>query len=1006
MRAIDGDESYEERLRASEERLRLSEIAGGIATFEYDYDRRVWSWSKQAAPILGMDSKTAEGWEKTVFPDDLLKVQAALEAAKQDGNFYVEFRARRTDKSLHWIVAKGQIAVAIPHPRLRGAIYEITDRKALEVRLLALNETLEARIAELRQEAKNLEILNDTGVAVAAELDLSTLVQTVTDAGVKLTHAEFGAFFYNVLREDGEAYTLYTLSGVPRETFEKFPMPRNTAIFEPTFRGRGPVRSDDILADPRYGKNAPHKGMPEGHLPVRSYLAVSVVSRSGEVLGGLFFGHSQPRVFTDRAQHIVTGLAAQAAVAIDNTRLYQATQQEIEFRRQAEEELQRVNQTLEQRVEERARQLATSQTRLEETERRFRLLVESVTDYAIYMLDSNGSVVNWNAGAQRIKGYEREDIIGRHFSTFYTADERVAEIPAKALAIAAATGKYEAEGWRVRKDGSTFWAGVVINAIKSQDGELIGFAKITRDLTERRAADERARQAQKMEGIGQLTGGVAHDFNNLLTIIIGNLETLQRGLNTAPLPPVERLKRSADNAMRGSRRAESLTQRLLAFSRQTPLEPKPIDIGNLVAGLSDLLRRTLGEQVTVETVLGGGLWRANVDPNQLEVAIINLAVNARDAMPGGGKLTLETANVYLDDNYAASQVEVLPGQYVMVAVTDSGVGMTPEVIARAFDPFFTTKDVGHGTGLGLSQVYGFAKQSGGHVKIYSELGDGTTIKLYFPRVHAAVSDRKSDAAPAVAHGSATETILVVEDDTDVRSYGCDSLRDLGYDVIEAKDGHAALKLLDSHAHIKVLFTDVGLPGGMNGRQLADEARRRRPQLKVLFTTGYARNAIVHDGRLDPGVELITKPYTQAALSTKLRDIIDFSEGPSRILLVEDEPLIQMLAVEFLEDAGLKVDTAGTAREALNKLALIAGRFAAVVVDIGLPDRAGDDLIREIRSMHSSLPIIVASGQGAKDVRELFRDEKQIAFVGKPYLANDLYVALRELRIPVQAKPQH
>jgi PAS domain S-box-containing protein len=1005
MHATDREEGYEERLRASEERLRRGEIAGGIATFEYDYNRGTWGWSAQAAPILGVEGETAVGWERSVFPDDVLKIQAALEAAKQDGQFYVEFRARHNDESLHWIVAKGQIAVAAPHPLLRGAIYEITDRKALEVRLLALNETLEARVAELRQEAKSLEILNDTGVAVAAELDLSTLVQTVTDAGVQLSHAEFGAFFYNVLREDGEAYTLYTLSGVPRAAFENFPMPRNTAIFEPTFRGRGPVRSDDILADPRYGRNAPHKGMPEGHLPVRSYLAVSVVSRSGEVLGGLFFGHSRPRVFTDRAQHIVTGLAAQAAVAIDNARLHQATQQEIGFRRRAEEELQRVNQTLEQRAEERAHQLATSQTKLEDTERRFRLLVESVTDYAIYMLDSQGQVVNWNAGAQRIKGYAREDIIGRHFSTFYTADDRVAEIPAKALAIARSTGKYEAEGWRVRKDGSTFWAGVVINAIKSQDGELIGFAKITRDLTERRAADERARQAQKMESIGQLTGGVAHDFNNLLTIIIGNLETLQRNLNATQLAPVELLKRSADNAMRGSRRAESLTQRLLAFSRQTPLAPKPIDIGHLVGGLSDLLRRTLGERVTVETVLAGGLWRASVDPNQLEVAIINLAVNARDAMPEGGKLTIETANVYLDDNYAANQVEVAPGQYVMIAITDSGVGMPPEVLAKAFDPFFTTKDVGHGTGLGLSQVYGFAKQSGGHVKIYSELGDGTTIKLYFLRVHAAASDRESDAVPAVARGFATETILVVEDDPDVRSYGCDSLRDLGYDVIEAKDGHAALRVLDSNAQVKVLFTDVGLPGGMNGRQLADEARRRRPQLKVLFTTGYARNAIVHDGRLDPGVELITKPYTQAALSTKLRDIIDFSEGPSRILLVEDEPLIQMLAVEFLEDAGLKVDTAGTAREALSKLALISGRFVAVVVDIGLPDRAGDDLIREIRSMHSSMPIVVASGQGAKDVRELFRDEKQIAFVGKPYLANDLYVALRELRVLVQAKPQ-
>jgi PAS domain S-box-containing protein len=1002
MPKTDRDDEYKERFRASEERLRLGEIAGGIATFEYDYGSSAWNWSAQAAAIFGLDKQRLDHWEKAVFFDDVPKIRAAAEAAKQSGNFYVEFRVRYNDDSLHWIAANGQIAPSPSLRLLRGAIYEITTRKALEVRLLALNETLEARVAELRQEARYLEILNDTGVAVAAERDLTTLVQTVTDAGVQLSHAEFGAFFYNVMREDGEAYTLYTLSGVPREAFAKFPMPRNTAIFEPTFRGRGPVRSDDILADPRYGKNAPHRGMPGGHLPVRSYLAVSVVSRSGEVLGGLFFGHSQPRVFTDRAERIVTGLAAQAAVAIDNTRLHQANQQEIDTRRQAEQELQRVNQTLEQRAEQRALQLAASQTRLEDTERRFRLLVESVTDYAIYMLDSHGHVVNWNTGAERIKGYTRDEIIGSHFSMFYTADERANGVPARALAIAATSGKYETEGWRVRKDGSTFWAGVVINAIKSPKDELLGFAKITRDLTERRAADERTRQAQKMEGIGQLTGGVAHDFNNLLTIIIGNLETLQRSLDAVPLS-VERLKRSADNAMRGSRRAESLTQRLLAFSRQTPLAPKPIDIARLVAGLSDLLRRTLGEQVTVETVLGGGLWRANVDPNQLEVAIINLAVNARDAMPKGGKLTLETANVFLDESYAASQVEVVPGQYVMVAVTDSGSGMTPDVLTRAFDPFFTTKDVGHGTGLGLSQVYGFAKQSGGHVKIYSEIGEGTTVKLYFPRVHAAISHDESEGTQVVARGSANETILIVEDDTDVRTYSCDTLRELGYNVLEAKDGHAGLNLLDSQPHIKILFTDVGLPGGMNGRQLADEARRRKPHLRVLFTTGYARNAIVHDGRLDPGVELITKPYTQAALSMKLRDMLDASEGPSRILLVEDEPLIQMLATDFLEDVGLKVDTAGTAREALNKLALVSGGFAAVIVDIGLPDRNGDDLVREIRSMHAALPILVATGKGAKDVREIFQGAKHIGFVGKPYRAEDLYGALRALNVAIQAK---
>jgi PAS domain S-box-containing protein len=1005
MPDTDREADYEERLRASEERLRLGEIAGGIATFEYEYESGAWNWSAQAAAIFGLDQQKLDQWDKVVFVDDVQKILAAVEAARQGANCYVEFRVRHPDDSLHWIAANGQIAHESSQQRLRGAIYEVTARKALEVRLLALNETLEARVTELRLQARNLEILNDTGVAVAAERDLTTLVQTVTDAGVQLSHAEFGAFFYNVLREDGEAYTLYTLSGAPREAFDKFPMPRNTAIFEPTFRGRGPLRSDDILADPRYGKNAPHKGMPEGHLPVRSYLAVSVVSRSGEVVGGLFFGHSRPRVFTDRAERIVSGLAAQAAVAIDNARLHQANQREIESRRRAEQELQQANQTLEHRVEQRVRELAASQTKLEDTERRFRLLVESVTDYAIYMLDSQGHVVNWNTGAERIKGYPREEIIGEHFSRFYTEDERAKGIPARALAIAATSGTYEAEGLRIRKDGTTFWAGVVINAIKSAKGELLGFAKITRDLTERRAADERARQAQKMEGIGQLTGGVAHDFNNLLTIIIGNLETLERNLDTVPLP-VDRLKRSAVNAMRGSRRAEALTQRLLAFSRQTPLAPKPTDISRLVVGLSDMLRRALGEQVAVESVLGGGLWRANVDPNQLEVAIVNLAVNARDAMPQGGKLTIETANIYLDESYAARQVEVAPGQYVMVAVTDTGCGMTPDVLAKAFDPFFTTKDVGHGTGLGLSQVYGFAKQSGGHVKIYSEINEGTTVKLYFPRVHAAVSHDEIEETEVIARGSANETILVVEDDPDVRAYSCEMLRELGYTVLEADNGEVGLRLLDTHPEIKLLFTDVGLPGGMNGRQLADEARRRRPHLPALFTTAYARNAIVHDGRLDPGVELITKPYAQAALATKLRNLLDASEGPNRVLLVEDEPLIQMLAVDFLEDAGLKVDTAGSAREALSKLALVSGGFVAVVVDIGLPDRSGDDLVREIRSIHSSLPIVVATGKGAADVNSVLQGVNHVAFLGKPYRAEDLYGALRALNVAIQAKAGH
>jgi PAS domain S-box-containing protein len=641
--AANGSQGY---LRL-EERLPLAEGASGIAAFELDFASGQWAWTPHVAALFGADPRalprTFEDSLRNVFADDAPKIRMALETAKESGTYYVEFRVRHPDGKLRWLAGQGQMESRdASHSRvLRGTYYQIGERKQLEAKLLAVNETLETRVGELRAEARALEVLNRTGVAIGAELDLERLVQIVTDAGVELSGAQFGAFFYNVLRTDGEAYTLYTLSGAPREAFARFPMPRNTAVFEPTFRGTGTVRSHDILADPRYGKSEPYKGMPPGHLPVRSYLAVPVMSRTGAVLGGLFFGHAQSGVFTDRAERILVGLAAQAAVAIDNSRLYEASVREIAARKHAEEELRELNRTLEDRVAERAGQLAASTMRLADVEQRFRILVEGVTDYAIYMLDPGGTIINWNPGAERIKGYTREEIIGQHFSKFYTEEERQAGIPRKALDTAARTGKYGTEGCRVRKDGTRFWANVVVNAIRDTQGELVGFAKITRDLTERKAAEELMLQAQKMEGIGQITGGVAHDFNNLLTVIIGNLEALQRHLGEDG-PETGRLQRSADNAMRGARRAEALTQRLLAFSRQQPLEPKSVDIGRLVSGMSDLLRRTLGESVAVETVLAGGLSRAHADPNQLEVAILNLAVNARDAMPGGGKLTIET----------------------------------------------------------------------------------------------------------------------------------------------------------------------------------------------------------------------------------------------------------------------------------------------------------------------------------------------------------------------------
>ncbi len=396
--------------------------------------------------------------------------------------------------------------------------------------------------------------------------------------------------------------------------------------------------------------------------------------------------------------------------------------------------------------------------------------------------------------------------------------------------------------------------------------------RVAQEVAERLKAEEALRQAQKMEAIGQLTGGIAHDFNNLLTIIVGNIELLQRRLPEG----ADRLQRAADHAMDATRRAATLTQRLLAFSRRQPLDPKPIDVNKLVAGMSDLLRRTLGEVVVLETVLAGGLWRSQADPNQLENAILNLAVNARDAMPDGGKLTIETANARLDEAYVEALAEpVPPGQYVLVAVSDTGTGMDKATMEKVFEPFFTTKEAGKGTGLGLSQVYGFVRQSNGHVRIYSELGEGTTIKIYLPRLLG--SDEEPAEMPAkspVMVKGAGETVLVVEDEPDLRAYTVEALCDLGYRVLEAASGREALQIVERHPEIELLFTDVVLGNGMNGRALADEAARRRPGLPVLFTTGYTANAIVHHGRLDPGMHLIGKPFTYAELAAKVRRMLD------------------------------------------------------------------------------------------------------------------------------------
>jgi PAS domain S-box-containing protein len=520
----------------------------------------------------------------------------------------------------------------------------------------------------------------------------------------------------------------------------------------------------------------------------------------------------------------------------------------------------------------------TAQEDLLQSERRYRQLIQAVIDYAIFQLDPSGHVASWNPGAQHIKGYAPAEIIGKHFSAFYTAEDREAGVPARALAEAQERGRFEAEGWRVRKDGSKFWASVVIDRIGDDNGNLVGFAKVTRDISDKKEAQDRLKEvqaqlvaSQKLEAVGQLSGGIAHDFNNLLMIVIGNLETAER--HSRQLAGNANLVRAISYAKRGAQRAAALTSRLLAFSRRQPLNPKALNVNNFLNGLQEFLQRTLGERIEVQTVGSAGLWTVEVDTNHLESSIVNLAINARDAMPNGGKLTVEAVNVSSDEDYFQFNPELPPGQYVAISVTDTGMGMSPDTLSHAFEPFFTTKEPGHGTGLGLSQVYGFVKQSGGHIKIYSEVGQGTTIKIYLPRHHGDTAV-ETEPETTVAEGDATETILVVEDDSDLRTYITDMLRDLSYRVLSASSAQAALTiLLQDEPRIDLLLTDVVMPG-MNGRELARRAAEMRPGLKILYMTGYSRNAVVHQGRLDEGVDLLEKPVSQAKLALKVREVLD------------------------------------------------------------------------------------------------------------------------------------
>ena len=501
-----------------------------------------------------------------------------------------------------------------------------------------------------------------------------------------------------------------------------------------------------------------------------------------------------------------------------------------------------------------------AQQALLEAERRFRILVQGVTDYAIYMLDSEGRVTNWNAGAQRIKGYLPEEIVGQHFSRFYTPEDLDIGVPTKALETARRTGRYEAEGWRMRKDGTRFWASVVIDAIRDERGELIGFAKITRDQTEKRETQLRLEESreqlfrsQKMEALGQLTGGLSHDFNNLLTAILGAADLAGRNLDNP-----EKLVRLLDGIRNSAQRGAGLTKQLLAFARATPLEIKQIELRSFLDDVILLLRPSLRTDIDVMVETSDQLWNIDGDAGALELALLNLAFNARDAMKQGGTLRISATNQVLD-----GKPDGLRGEHVALRVSDTGHGMTAETMERVFEPFFTTKGFGEGTGLGLSQVFGFAKQVGGTVAVESEVGKGSAFTIYLPASRATQS-----ASVTKANGKAQGRVLIVEDDEIVAELAAGMMNELGFETVIAHSGKEALERLSSGSRPKLIFTDIVMPGGISGLELAEKVRSRFPELPILLTTGYSQ-----DVGGNHGFPVLHKPYELESLADALSGVL-------------------------------------------------------------------------------------------------------------------------------------
>ena len=648
------------------------------------------------------------------------------------------------------------------------------------------------------------------------------------------------------------------------------------------------------------------------------------------------------------------------------------------------------------------------------------------TTMAVFMMDDRQHCSFMNRAAEEMTGFTFAETQGRPLHDVihhHHPDGR--PFPIEECPIDRAFPEdYQTQGEEVfiHKDGHFYNVGFTASPMKDRAGNTVGTViearNIDDELDARKALNSfneelRSRvevavaqrelleaqlvQSQKMEAIGQLTGGIAHDFNNLLQVIGGNLHLLRSDPAIAG-----RNAQRVEHAMSGVERGANLASQLLAFGRQQPLSPEPVDAGRVIRGMDEMFRRTLGESIEIETVVAAGLWNCLVDPGQLENALLNLVINARDAMGGEGMLTVEAGNASLDDEYIQSNPDAQAGQYVVLAVTDNGCGIPEEDLSRVFEPFFSTKETGKGTGLGLSMVFGFVKQSGGHVAIYSEVGEGTTVRIYLPRTRAEepVGRRESDLVLAPGHD---EVILAVEDDDEVRVTVMEMLSSIGYQVIEAENADAALAIVNCGIEIDLLFTDVVMPGSLKSTELARLAKKRLPDIQILFTSGYTQNAIVHAGRLDEGVALISKPYTAERLSQKIRSVLARSGNEARpptpamrgvatdigpreakkILVVEDELFIRMSLVEVLQELGHVTDEAGSLQEARIKFA--AGNYAMMITDLGLPDGSATAFVLELLEAEVPVNIVIATGGSIPEELAPF----ELPILRKPF--SDLHI---------------